>query len=51
MTNFKLAIDFIFNMAMKCLNTMTNHWLLGIFLLVAIFSLIINLVLIVKGSK
>lgn len=51
MTNFKLAIDYIFNMLSKLFNTCTSHWLLGLFLLIGIFSLIINLILVVKGTN
>lgn len=51
MNNFKLAIDFIFDTLSMIFNTSTNHWLLGLFLLLGIFSLIINLVLIVKGQN
>lgn len=51
MNNFKLAIDFIFEFFANIFRVFMNHWLLGSVLILAIFSLIVGLIQLIKGSK
>lgn len=51
MTDFELCLDWFYSCLSSVFNTMTSHWLLGIFLLICVFSLLINLVLIIRGKQ
>lgn len=51
MTNVYLAIDWIYATMMKIFNLWTQHFILSFILIVSVMSLIITLILKVKGSK
>lgn len=51
MNDFQLGIYGTFAFMTVIFEAIKSHWLLSIFLLVAIFSLIIDLFLIIRGSK
>lgn len=51
MNNFLLCIDFIFDLLMHFFNLLKSHWLLALVLVLAIFTLIVNLFLIIRGQR
>lgn len=51
MTNVYLSIDWIYEALMKIFNLYTSHFILSFILIVSVMSLVITLMLKIKGSK
>lgn len=51
MANFILVIDYLFNVLSQIFNLFVSNWFFGFMFLTMIFSFIVNLYLIIKGSR
>lgn len=51
MNNLQLFIDWFFNLLSYTFKIITSHWLLGLFLLIWLLSLIVDIFVMVKGSR
>lgn len=51
MSNFIDVIDYFFTVLGQLFNLMVSNWFFGFLFLTLIFSFIVNLYLIVKGSR
>lgn len=51
MNKFMMLVDFIFGFYQQLLSVIAEHWLLSLMLLIAIFSLVFDLFMTIKGSK
>ena len=46
-----LAIDWVFNTLMNAFEFMKSNWITAMILIISVMSLIINLIVFVRGSK
>lgn len=51
MSNIYLSIDWVFSTMMRIFNLWTQHFILSFILIVSVMSLVITLMLKIKGSK
>lgn len=51
MNDFMLVVNYFFDTFANFFNLLTSHWLLSLFVVFAIMSFIVNLFLMVKGTK